>query len=1598
MKSRFLFYLIIVILCNGFTVLSEAAPAVEKKENEKKISLLLQEATDVSKTKQEKWLGYIIESALTFKFDVIENFELITPQNAASHGVTFKKTGEPLSDAQYITMAKKAGAQYVGKPKFEISQSKDVFYYLEIVSAANGEMVTTIDRECKLNQLGSTIDEIVNDLVKFAKITISKDLIRFQRTPAVGSDIKSLRMLGECIETEFRGDRYDAELLARNYRMVCEKDRSMLIAFWQGGQFFEKAGKYSDAAEAMNVLLMELPEYIPVYLPLCRNYRKAKRFDDALRIAMLADMKSVDKSSLLLEKAEIFEALGKKTEAENAFQQILKSDPENAQALMYCARKANKDGNHKLAFDYCTRVTKKGIQNADISFETAKSLQGLNRNVEAVAAYQKTIEFDNKNIHAYVFLAENAFKLKNYQNAAQYYDQVLTLAVDNSAYCLDAAISHEKSGNSVKALEILKSGELKNSGNGQYMQQMGLLELAAKDSTRAKKHFEAAVRLNISSVDVIYPYGWLCLKNKEFDIALSMFTKALPSVKDKLECKKGMALAQINLGNTKAAYALLDELAVQNYKATGVYSLLAERYYSQKEKAPALKFFKREALLGKNTKEIQEKIADLSYELSSAQESHKEYLKLLEMGAGNSVANYRLAVLSLQLKDKGSAVTYLARASKFGSTDESTYYKLGNGFNELGATKEALSAFQNCVKANGQNENAWMKMLAIYEKTGRDSMVAEVHMQLYALNNEKYKNNLVTAGKLFESKNYKKLAKSAYRQFVDKKYVNSEVNIRLAKLEYADSNYTAIPPLLQGIAVTQMDNQLLVVGAEVAYKQEQYQKVLTYTKTIIARLPNDKRANELSALASEKAGSIEAAISYYKKYLLIVKSHQNYAFHLGELYEKVKYFTDAVSLYENNCRQYPKDFRNFDRLVRIYYSQKKWSGVISSAKKAVMFKEAGNDIQLMYARALAADGKKDDSRVHYRQYLLTAQKDTAAWYELGMLHFESKEYAEAGAALTSASSGMSKNYDVFRNGGIAWYKSGSFDKAVAMLTKAIELRQGNIEIYTMLADCLRKSGQKEMLIKVLTEWCHHDKKNFDIRQELAETYFADSKFDEASALYEECVVIKPCAIDLRFTLASIYETVDKADKWIGHLRNALQCEGKNPDIYYEISRYFEYIKDTSRSEDYLQQTLKLSSEHGEANYKMGVYKYRRGQYNDAFTYLNKAVKANPVVTNCIALIEVLQKLGRTKDALSVARPLLRRENVDIRVVKWAGLLYRDAGYPDSARQYLQRAVSMDKKCSDCHSALGDLAFGAGNYTDAIKAYQSALDMGAGSEETSLNLARAYIQIGKKDGARKTLQELNSKSPANMECIYRLCNVLLMGNEIIEAERTLQRAVDIKSYWYFLADGEINEKAGKLADAMTMYQKALRKKGDLSEAQAGCGRISLARKNYNDAIMHFAMAMAGDPENCQLMLDMGQAYEGTKDYVTAMDLYKDVARRQPDNPDVPFFIARIVSKKQDHAQAIATIKDGISRNKKNAILYLGLGNEYRITNQIKDAIAAYEKAVSLDERKCVDAYKHLGSIHDEKGDKKKAKEYYAKYINAGGQDNAIKRLLQLYNSQ
>jgi len=1557
------------------------------------VTLLLGRAVNASAGTDEQWVTAVIETALEFKLAAIADINLVNSDTIRKYLPAHADFSVIPEDSDYLDVGKKVKADYIGVQKFEVGRDKSVFYYMEIMSVKTREVVSTVERTFKIKRLGAELDEVVTMILKDFKVTPPRELARFLKVPVVGEDLRAGKILGDCIVRDRFSTVVDSVKLAADYRTICEREQNMPIAYYRAGYFFLALGKYSDAAEAFNLLFLGFPEYTPVYIPLAKAFRKAKRQQDAVRIALLGEKRGIADAELISERALSFLEMGKPNEAEDAYKRILAKDPENPYALAFYARLNNDAKNPKEALIYVDKLLKLKAQLGSAYLEMGRSLILMNRAADAVGALTKAVAALPNEIEPVLLLGDAHLAAKQYKEALALFENAIQKAGDNIDLYLKAAFAADKSGDPQKALSILKSVEQKFSNHGGLQKEMGLLELSNGDSANARIHLEAGMRAGAEDERVITGLGWIYVNAGEYDKAATMFTKALLITSDKNSCKIGLAMVYIKKGETRRAVALIEEVSSAKISIPGLNGMLGDAMVAKGEKTSALVYYRKERSLGTSDKILQGKIAQLSFELEVPNTARAEYERLVKIDGGSTTAFYRLTVLSLKLKDATAAQGYLDKAIKSGDTDDATWYEIGNGYSGLGMSSRALEAYNRSVQKNPSNEAVWKAIIALQQKSGNDSATAESNMKLYSVNN-KYSSNLADAGRLFEKTGQLEKAKKAYSTFLSNKHEDADVRIRLAMLEYAAKKYSAVIPLLQPVPALTLGTKYGKVLIECYVNEKQHAKALPLIEYVLGRLPKDVETIEWAAMAYEAGKQPADAIKMYQKYLLIVGKHQEYAYHVGELLEQTGKAEAALAQYKANIRLYPADSRNYSRLAAMYVEAKEWKSAVTMLEKMLTFEAASPKILGLLAKANMELGNKKEAMGYLRNYIKSAPNDSAAWYELGMLYYNSKEFANAAKSLERAAQLIKRpSLEIYTLIGKSYLTTGDTALATGFFENARNVDKNDKEVVRTLVRCYRFAKDQRLLLGALSDLLRMEPENDDVRIEIAGMYLAELKYTEAAKLFEEALQKKTCDVSLRLKLAAVYEKQNDQKKWLFHLQAASKCNPKDAELLFQIGRYYFEKQNKLQAERYLKKALMINKEMATANYMLGSMLLERKVYKSAGAFLSRAVAAESSNLDYrVLLAEAFYKQERYDDAFKVIGPVAGSDKIRPDALRMIGLLYKALGNPDTAKQILENALLVEKNCTECYLALGDLYFDEADFQNAATRYQRAFDNAGYSKEAALRLAHCYMKMDKVDNARELYERVISQNPGEGEALFRLISIYLSKKMTGPARTVLTKNGYNKNGWYYLSEAVVAEAENNINAAMIAYANALKLIPEVTEVQAGCGRLSLVKKKYPAAIKYFGLAMGGDPNNVDLMYGMAQAYAGSGDFPTALELFQEVLRQRPDYPGAHLMMAKIYSKKKEHEMAISILEEGARIDKRSYMLYFILGREYQVTGNTAAAIDNFSKAIKIDEQKGLEAYRYIGNIYYKDGNEKKAKKYYATYIRLGGKNKKIQRYM------
>ena len=455
--------------------------------------------------------------------------------------------------------------------------------------------------------------------------------------------------------------------------------------------------------------------------------------------------------------------------------------------------------------------------------------------------------------------------------------------------------------------------------------------------------------------------------------------------------------------------------------------------------------------------------------------------------------------------------------------------------------------------------------------------------------------------------------------------------------------------------------------------------------------------------------------------------------------------------------------------------------------------------------------------------------------------------------------------------------------------------------------------------------------DIDIRLPVVEAYrTAQDDFQAGLEAYrdleEETDVNDPY---LPYYLGRLYQR--RADE----LRNQSDSETDVENVQEKISEYeekavnnyLEVVRQTGSSDgDLLNRVKGLASDNAEVNFYLGRFNRNNGSYSSAAQNFEQAIEANPdYVAAYVEYGDMLVELEDYERAINQYESALELADQNVNILNKLADAYGENGQYDKAVSTYQSALDQSGSNFTAWKGLGDLYMEQGQVEEAIDNYNDALEVRADAD-TSLSLARAYLQTGELEDAKMELDSVLSTNPYSGEAYMLLGDYYLKQDSSERALEEYRQGLDRTQNEELTI--EISEKVLKQAP------------GDI-ETRFNLARAYRSQHVYESAIEEYREVLdrtEATTEKRQAYAGLGEVYTSKTEYDKAKEfLEKGLDLAQSSVQKLDLYQSLLTADEEENGE------DSLSGAGKKALLGIA---EVRI-NQGNDA-AAEEKLNRLQE--------------------------------------------------
>lgn len=1549
------------------------------------------------------WFSALTESYYRLRYQPLDEVEIL-PSDKLEKAITgFANYGRAVAQNDLLSAAKSMGASHILSHNYEVTpKDGSTYYYLEVVSVADNQVVATFEKNFPLGEFGKALDEAIAAVNPKMGIKPSGAAEKAMKSPIVSADPKNLQALGIAI---FEAQDVEPAKAAQEFVKVTSRDPKMGLAHYEAAMRFAAIGDNAQAAQMLDNFSVQCNvAYASLYAMTSKYYRQNNSIERALYVLNKAEKEGLTTLGLALEKAQILEKSGKVAEAQAAYQKVLTIEPNQPDALILTARRDRLDKRYPEAIAKAEKLIKLGKFTNEALREKGLSLaaQKQFQQAEAVLLEAAKQSADDPDIN--LALGEIYSGAKKYVEAAQRYEKALKGMPNNLEVLLSIARAYSAAKRPQDALAVLIKNQQNFYASKEVVREMGLLEYEVKDTANARKHLEATITLSPPNGRSYLALGNIYAAFGDASRAIPMYEKAEELVEDKLEPQVALAKLHVQSKNLDKAMPYVNKVLSVKADYPGLGRVKGDVLFGRGDWQGALDAYLNERKLSGADAYLQKQISISYYNGNNPANAELGFKKLIEIDPKNAEGYYYLAVISLKLGKLPEVRTYLSQADILGKSDPALYASLAKAYTEKNQPDLAAEAYVSSLKGNPKNQDSWLGLAAVYEKAKKDSLAADAWYKAYQLAPDKNSAMLARAGHILYKANILKLARQYYTEFLSKKFADPTVNLNNGRMAYAEKNWNDVIAMLATMAEpAASETEVLRMLAEAYANTNKTTEALLTSEKLANKNPKDPAAVEMAALAYDKAGDLKKAASMYQRYLALPKSgkHQEYAYRVGQILEQAKQAPMAIEQYQKNTTEYPADWRNHERLGALLKEAGRYSDITKSLAGSSAKPDAPPTLSLLLAQAYVKVGQPQLAAPAYERYLAKSASDSAAWLELGTIYYSQKAFEKAISPLSKASVLMPKNTDVLLKLGMSFFQTKRLLEAADPLGRALAAGSKDAAVLQALSDCYRSLKDTSNLVEVLQLRIINESSNYEIANELGSMLMARGELDKAISALEAAARVKPTEVGLHMQLAGLYAKKSDAKMQGLHINAAYSYAPNNAEVTFAKAQYHLLTGQPAEARTYLVKTIEIDGKNTRALSMYGSMLKGDKKYREAFEQYNAASKLEP--NNVEFMLEMGQcayLTGKNTVALKVVARALEIEPGNPKVLVWAGVFNLKEANDDKALEYLMQAQQLDKNCAMCDEYLGQIYLTKGNFSKAVDHLDAAAKRSAGNDNVLVKLARALSLSGQGERAIELCNKALAINAQNDEALYLLCAVSIERGQVGNAEATLMRSKGSRtSGWIYLAQGRIAEARGDLSSAMSSYKLAARVLPSNSDMQMGLGRVLLAQKKYDEAIEAFGVASGLEPNNPQVFVGMGQAYAGQKDFASAKEYFKEALRVAPGDEMAHYMIAQTAAKQGETMEAITAARQGIAQAPRSGKLNLLLGELLSGAKQWTEAIDALEKAARNEQGLAAQAYKLIGDIYyRQMVDNRNARKYYTKHLESGGNDPAVRQALTKLENQ
>ncbi len=523
------------------------------------------------------------------------------------------------------------------------------------------------------------------------------------------------------------------------------------------------------------------------------------------------------------------------------------------------------------------------------------------------------------------------------------------------------------------------------------------------------------------------------------------------------------------------------------------------------------------------------------------------------------------------------------------------------------------------------------------------------------------------------------------------------------------------------------------------------------------------------------------------------------------------------------------------------------------------------------------------------------------------------------------------------------YLDGEKEKSLAMAESLAARNTTDPDTSILLAAVFSANSQFEQATVVLNRGLDAQPKNVDLLKNLATTYLRMGKVLKAEETYAHVLALEPTVFAHRERLARLYLQLQKPEKALALLRDAVELEPDNEDRWISLVQYSEPV---DREQVLLEGTDALPYST-RLRFLLGQY-YEGQQDFQKAREIYEALAAEEDTTDEALKAEVqLARLDLTDKKRELANSRLEKvlqespRQPDALLLKGKMALAEKEG--QTAVQAFRTVLKDQPNQSTVQSLLGQGHFLSGEFDLAEESFQKAIELNSRQFDAYLALARLSFKRRDFSKAQGHLETILKSSPKHLESLGLLFKLQLAQKQWAEAEETLIRLREGGGFAYSvdLAEGFLAQSRQQWDRALQAFGRAQKAKPNALAPLSAIVKVELHQKRANHMEQYLETILSEQPDHPFASGLLGAVHLHKQDRAAAVTAFQRQTQINPTWVGPWKDWARLTWAEGRKTEAIEILKRGVSQNPNALTLSTSLASLYEMDGEIDLAIHQYK---------------------------------------------------------